>query len=230
MGRAHYRAKGGRWMTSERPRVREAHRPDPSGCRQLESCLRSKDSRAVWRGTGRKGSNDLARGLLYLVPRSRFRQRLRRSVDMTSDVKGWEQLFFICLLFFLFSIGRAGASMTRRLILLLAVGWLPPDGPPSGACLMLGTSVPCGLVTLPRVPPHRCGPSSDRGWKPRTLVCQHAALVRRSGAWAPAWQWPTCRHCSPEQWRRRLDGHLCLWPSAGDTVGRAGPALARGSL
>ena len=31
-------------------------------------------------GTGRKGSNDLARGLPYLLRRSRFRQRLRRSV------------------------------------------------------------------------------------------------------------------------------------------------------
>src|SRR5712692_4567276 len=31
-------------------------------------------------GTGRKGSNDLARGLPYLVPRSGFRQRLKPSV------------------------------------------------------------------------------------------------------------------------------------------------------
>jgi len=31
-------------------------------------------------GTGRKGSNDLARGLPYLVPRSRFRRRLTPSV------------------------------------------------------------------------------------------------------------------------------------------------------
>jgi hypothetical protein len=34
-----------------------------------------------------------------LVPRFRFRQRLRRSVDMTSDVKGWEPLFSVCLIF-----------------------------------------------------------------------------------------------------------------------------------
>src|SRR5262245_5210000 len=47
MGRAHDRAQGGRWMTSARQRVREAHRPDPSGGRPRESCLRSKDSRAV---------------------------------------------------------------------------------------------------------------------------------------------------------------------------------------
>jgi hypothetical protein len=31
-------------------RVRDAQRPDPSGCRPRESCLRSKDSRAVRRG------------------------------------------------------------------------------------------------------------------------------------------------------------------------------------
>jgi hypothetical protein len=71
--------------------------------RSLESCLRSKDSRAVWRGavgkgpqgtslaayptvcpvrggTGRKGSNDLARGLPYL--RVRFQARLSRSVRL----------------------------------------------------------------------------------------------------------------------------------------------------
>ena len=51
-------------------------------------------------GAGRKGSNDLARGLPYLC--SRFRQRLRRSVDMTSDVKGWEQLFYVCIIVFSF--------------------------------------------------------------------------------------------------------------------------------
>ena len=35
----------------------------------------------VRRGTGRKGSNDLARGLLYLVPRSGFRQQVSASVS-----------------------------------------------------------------------------------------------------------------------------------------------------
>ena len=34
-------------------------------------------------GTGRKGSNDLARGLPYLVPRSRFRQQVSASVRQT---------------------------------------------------------------------------------------------------------------------------------------------------
>src|SRR5262249_25483669 len=57
--------------------------------------------------------------------------------------------------FFLLSIGRAGASKTRRLITLISVGWLPPYLPPSGACLILGTRVPIGLITPPRVTPNR---------------------------------------------------------------------------
>jgi hypothetical protein len=39
------------------------------------------------------------------------------------------------------SIGRGGASKTRRLILLISVGWVPPDWGPSGACLTLGSSI-----------------------------------------------------------------------------------------
>src|SRR5262245_52259430 len=101
---------------------------------------------------------------------------------MTSDVKGGEQLFLHLPPVFLLSIGRAGASKTRRLILLLSVGWLPPSVPPSGAGLILGTSVPGGLFTLPRVAPHRGCPSSDRGWQLRTLVSQHAAIFRLSVA------------------------------------------------
>jgi hypothetical protein len=31
----------------------------------------------------------------------------------------------------------------RRLILLLSVSWVPPDWPPSGACLSLGSRVLC---------------------------------------------------------------------------------------
>src|SRR5215510_13145786 len=61
------------------------------------------------------------------------------------------------------SIEREGASKMRRLITLISVGWLPPYLHPSGACLMLGTSVPCGLVTLPRVAPNRgCASSEGR--------------------------------------------------------------------
>src|SRR3989442_7749351 len=98
-----------------------------------------------------------------LLRRSGFRRRLTPSVDMTSDVKGWKQLFYVCLIFSLLSIGRAGASKTRRLITLISVGWLPPYLHPSGACLTLGTRVPFGLLTLPSVTPHQGCASSDRG-------------------------------------------------------------------
>ena len=35
-----------------------------------------------------------------LVPRFRCSPHLMRGVDMTSDVKSWEQLFYVCLMFF----------------------------------------------------------------------------------------------------------------------------------
>jgi hypothetical protein len=57
-------------------------------------------------------------------------------------------------------MGRGGASKNRRLILLISVGWLPPDLSPSGACLALGTRL-LNLLTLTRVTPHRGGASSD---------------------------------------------------------------------
>jgi hypothetical protein len=38
--------------------------------------------------------------------RSRFWARLRPSVDMTSDVKGWEQLFYVCILIFPFCLSE----------------------------------------------------------------------------------------------------------------------------
>src|SRR5437870_259150 len=117
--------------------------------------------------------------------------RITFQVVMTSDVKGWEPLFYVCLILSFLSIGRAGASKTRRLITLISVGWLPPYLHPSGACLILGTRVPCGLLTLPRVTPNRGCASSDRAWKPRKLGRQHAGIFRLSVARQPAWQWPT---------------------------------------
>jgi hypothetical protein len=39
-------------------------------------------------GAGRKGRQDLARSLPYLLRRSRFQQQVSPGVDMTSDVKG----------------------------------------------------------------------------------------------------------------------------------------------
>src|SRR5215813_10846499 len=146
---------------------------------------------------------------------------------MTSDVKGWEQLFLrlqhsFCLL----SLGRAGASKTRRLITLLSVGWLPPSVPPSGACLNRGTRVPCGLLTPPRVPPHRGCVSADRGWKPRELGRQHVTIFMLAVRRQPAEQGPTCRHAILGPWRRQPDGHCCLSPSADDSVCRAAPGLS----
>jgi hypothetical protein len=37
---------------------------------------------------------------------SRFRQQLRPSVDMTSDVKSGEQLFYVCLMLFLLGLSE----------------------------------------------------------------------------------------------------------------------------
>src|SRR5262245_56895178 len=50
MGKTQHVAKGDRAAACERGRVRDAQEPEPSGCRLLESGLRSKDSRAVRRG------------------------------------------------------------------------------------------------------------------------------------------------------------------------------------
>jgi hypothetical protein len=82
--------------------------------------------------------------------RSRFRQRLRRSVDMTSNVKSWVKILvrlssLCCPLMVTLAIGRAGARNMRRLITLIAVGWVPPSLRPSGACLYLGPRVSFSL-------------------------------------------------------------------------------------
>jgi hypothetical protein len=68
------------------------------------------------------------------------------------------------------SIGSGGASHLRRLILLRSVGWRPPDGCPSGACLTRGTRVPGGLVTPSRGAPHRGCASAERSWDPGRVV------------------------------------------------------------
>ena len=41
-----------------------------------------------------------------LVPRSRCSQQLKAGVDMTSDVKSREQLFYVCLMFFLLGLSE----------------------------------------------------------------------------------------------------------------------------
>jgi hypothetical protein len=101
---------------------------------------------------------------------------------MTSDVKGWEQLFL--RLPHGFSLGlvyrksRANKpTVDHADIRGLATTLLASVS----ACLILGTGVPCGLVTLPRLP-HRGCASSERGWKPRKCVRQPAAIVMISVA------------------------------------------------
>jgi hypothetical protein len=44
----------------------------------------------------------LAPDCLQRPLRSRFRQQVKPGVDMTSDVKGWEQLFYVCIRVFAF--------------------------------------------------------------------------------------------------------------------------------
>jgi hypothetical protein len=67
------------------------------------------------------------------------------------------------------SIGRAGASKIRRLILLLSVGWLPPYLRPSSAGLDLGTRVCFSLFTPSRVARNRGRVSSDEQAEPREM-------------------------------------------------------------
>src|SRR5262245_39055054 len=93
--------------------------------------------------------------------------------------------------FFPASLGRAGARKRRRLITLIVVGWVPPSLPPSGACLIRGTRGPVGLLTPPRVPPHRGCVSAARGWKPLKLGRQPAAICILLVLWPPAGPWPT---------------------------------------
>jgi hypothetical protein len=97
--------------------------------------------------------------------RSRFRQQLTPGVDMTSDVKTWSEKFYaMTFLPVLRCIGRDGASQRRRLILLIFVGWVPPNVRPSGACLALGTRVSFSLFTPSRITPNRgCASSDSRG-------------------------------------------------------------------
>src|SRR5215813_5706381 len=87
---------------------------------------------------------------------------------------------YVCLIFSPVYIGRAGASKTRRLIMLISVGWVPPYLYPSGACLHLGTRVPCGLITPPRVTPNRGCASSDRREHSGELGLQPAAVFMPS--------------------------------------------------
>jgi hypothetical protein len=174
------------------------------------------------------------------VPRFGHWRRLRPSVDMTSDVKGGEQLVYVCLILFPFvsSSGRAGARKTRRLITLLSVGWLPPALPPSGACRMRGPRVPGGLRTPPRVTPPRGGVSAESGWtllpgastrRPLSACGDPApcvAMAHRKARHARAMATTTCVACLPgaSRWRERVPrrpwAFELLASSAGGRVAR----------
>jgi hypothetical protein len=79
-------------------------------------------------------------------------------------LKSWGLLSDICGLFSPLSIGRAGASKTRRWITLISVDWLPPNLHPSDACLILGARVLFSLLTPPRVTPNwGCASSNGVG-------------------------------------------------------------------
>jgi hypothetical protein len=69
------------------------------------------------------------------------------------------------------SIGRAGARKRRRLLLLLAVEWVPPSLRPSGAGLALGPRVSCSRFTPSRVAPHRGRASAAGRSTPRENGC-----------------------------------------------------------
>src|SRR5215472_2635817 len=71
------RSEEGRWKSTHRGNSLAAY---PTSC-------------PVRRGTGRKGSNDLARGLPYLVPRSRFRQRLTAGVRLPWQEAGRQEAY-----------------------------------------------------------------------------------------------------------------------------------------
>jgi hypothetical protein len=128
--------------------------------------LRSKDSRAVWRGAIGKVPVRATRWWPTLR-HARFGGGLGEKAARTSLVahptplsaaaQAWRCYDFQCqgsgTTFFRSSsffsplrMKRGGASKKRRLILLLSVGWVPPSLPPSGACLNLGTSIPVGSL------------------------------------------------------------------------------------
>jgi hypothetical protein len=140
--------------------------------------------------------------------RSGFRAQRSAGVDMTSDVKGREQLFFrSSWCFFPPCIGSGGASKKRRLILLISVGWVPPSVRPSSACLTLGTSLlykPHNAAegyTTPGLRLFRC---TLEPFRVQRFTAMHATksrlcLTRR---WAPPWQWSTESLSAHGQWPR----------------------------
>ena len=139
-------------------------------------------------------------------------------------------------------VRRAGASHIRRLLLLVDVGWLPPDWHPSGACLTRGTRVSFSLFTPSRVAPHRGCASSDSHGKPAVLWVQGRSVCGTDGVTgtclAIAHRKPTSSRaratttwlaCFPRAIRRRKRVHsrtgafqLISWMAVGDGSSRSG--------
>jgi hypothetical protein len=132
------------------------------------------------------------------------------------------------------SIGRGGARKTRRLIRLISVGWLPPDLGPSGACLTRGTRMPAGLVTPPRVTPHRGGASSHGPWNPLRRLLSGVtgtclAMAQLKPASSRAMATTTWVACVPRAIKRRTRLHrrtcafqLMSWMGFGRCASRSG--------
>jgi hypothetical protein len=121
-------------------------------------------------------------------------------------------------------IRRAGARQTRRLILRLSVDWVPPDLPPSGACLALGTRMPEGSLnavedyTIPGPRLFRCtlgnllSSSFDRdpsGAYDGTGICLAMAHLNPSNSRAIATT--TWFACLPRALSRRYRLHSLTW-------------------
>ena len=155
---------------------------------------------------------------------------------MTSDVKGWEQLFLgLHAVFGPSCLTRVGARKRRRLSLLLSVGWLPPSLPPSGACLSLGTRIlykPLNAVegdTTPGLrlfqclvkPVSRLLPGQDRlGVEEVTGTCWAMAHINalRSRAMATPTRWgclPRAIRCRERVHRRTCAFQLISWRGLG---------------
>jgi hypothetical protein len=82
-------------------------------------------------------------------------------VDMTSAVKGFFE--------------RAEMVQVHWLILLISVGWGPPDVSPGDACRARGPRVSCSRFTPARVASNRGGLSSE--WSERA-ACRLGLIAR----------------------------------------------------
>src|SRR5882724_5808049 len=82
---------------------------------------------------------------------------------MTSSVKSFLESASLVHVHFVYAEYRKrGSQSSRRLIMLISVGWVPPDLWPSGAGLDRGTRVSCSRFTPARMAPNRGCLSSDR--------------------------------------------------------------------